>query len=512
MARRLPLRSGMRTLFLVCLLLAPAIARGQDAVVPDGARIGASEVSGIALDQLSPGLRAEIASLAGSTLSQQQLRGLADRIEGEQPGTVAAVRAVAQPAGDVRIVFLVARIDESQTLQANINARYVIERVEITGIDTSTIDARLRDDLQALTGRQMDPAEVERLERALDASLPEHQVRRRIERGTEPGNVTVILEVTPQPRSWIPFTRTRSNLVYHAYQGWGGALDAPFGSRNHQFTIGGVVNDEDTLVEQYSGWRFRFEGRELATARLGASIEFSTLRQTWREATLDAIASNGLPRAYRARRTIEPVVTFAFTPSVRVRGGVSVSDLESLSTAPDAQMASALVAGLAVNHRWQLRDGGVQQIAGSYEMRRGLPSLNSDLAYTRQSASFFYRMTRGRSSVTSRTSAGRISGDAPMFERFTLGDTRTLRGWNKYDLAPAGASRQLHHALDYRFSHYGVFLDSGAVWEPDADVDVRLSTGATATYGPLFFTFGVPINADRVRVAFMSGFRLELEF
>ena len=32
--------------------------------------------------------------------------------------------------------------------------------------------------------------------------------------------------------------------------------------------------------------------------------------------------------------------------------------------------------------------------------------------------------------------AGVLTGTAPLFERFSLGNTTTLRGWNKYDLAP----------------------------------------------------------------------------
>ena len=35
--------------------------------------------------------------------------------------------------------------------------------------------------------------------------------------------------------------------------------------------------------------------------------------------------------------------------------------------------------------------------------------------------------------------AGTISGRAPLFERFALGDTRTLRGWNKFDVDQWGA-------------------------------------------------------------------------
>ena len=42
-----------------------------------------------------------------------------------------------------------------------------------------------------------------------------------------------------------------------------------------------------------------------------------------------------------------------------------------------------------------------------------------------------------------------MNGRAPLFERFTLGDSRTLRGWSKFDVAPVGGSRVAHGSLEY---------------------------------------------------------------
>src|SRR6478735_1117317 len=46
---------------------------------------------------------------------------------------------------------------------------------------------------------------------------------------------------------------------------------------------------------------------------------------------------------------------------------------------------------------------------------------------------------------------GILNGDAPLFERFTLGDSSTLRGWSKFDLAPVGGTRVAHGSLEYTF-------------------------------------------------------------
>ena len=114
---------------------------------------------------------------------------LAARIEAERPEVVAAVRGVPRPDGKVRVIFLVARISEDEDLVSNINARYTVEAVEIAGIPETRVSQALRDDLQALAGKQLDPDEAERLEDRLEAELPDFEVRRKISRGTQSGQI-----------------------------------------------------------------------------------------------------------------------------------------------------------------------------------------------------------------------------------------------------------------------------------------------------------------------------------
>ena len=77
--------------------------------------------------------------------------------------------------------------------------------------------------------------------------------------------------------------------------------------------------------------------------------------------------------------------------------------------------------------------------------------------------------------------AGGINGEAPLFERFSLGDSRTLRGWNKYDIAPAGGDRMFHASLEYRYRMLAMFLDSGSVWDTGDERRVRFSTQGSAS-------------------------------
>jgi outer membrane protein assembly factor BamA len=103
--------------------------------------------------------------------------------------------------------------------------------------------------------------------------------------------------------------------------------------------------------------------------------------------------------------------------------------------------------------------------------------------------------------------AGGIDGAAPLFERFTLGDSRTLRGWNKYDIAPAGGDRVWHTSLEYRYSGFSFFLDSGSVWDNGTDSRVRVAAGFGYHAGPFFMTLGFPLNTDDVRAVFTTGVR-----
>jgi hypothetical protein len=305
-------------------------AHAQEADAPEGAVIDAVEISGFSLYSLSPGLQKDINSLVGSPLNREGLNQLASRIEQEQPEVIAAVRGVSRPDGKARVIFLVARISDEPDLSENINARYIVETVDIEG-PYNEISQQLRDDLQKLVGRRLDTDEAERLKDRLENELPGRNVARRISKGSEAGRIRVVFEIFEEP--WIRFAPTRSKLVYHSEQGWSGVLDIPMSTSRsrHRFTAGVAFNDIDELIEEYSGFRLAFESRAIGTEKLGARLEFSRYNQTWEDATLVALGSNpGIPGLYRNRLTFEPTATFAFNPRVRINGGISISELESL--------------------------------------------------------------------------------------------------------------------------------------------------------------------------------------
>ena len=263
--------------------------------------------------------------------------------------------------------------------------------------------------------------------------------------------------------------------------------------------MGLAFGNDDDLIEEYSGYGLRFESRKVVTERLGIRLEFARFRQSWREITLSALdADPRIPEAYRTRVTVEPAVTFAFNSHLRVMGGVSISELESQARSPESQMASAAIGGIYYSH---------SSLEASYELRSATRALESDLEYKRHFAHARYEYKQGKSEISARFAVGGITGQAPLFERFSLGDSSTLRGWNRFDVAPAGGRRMFHHSLEYRYHGFALFVDGGSVWDEGTDQRIRFSTGFGFHKDGVFLTLGVPLNADDAGVAFMMGVR-----
>ena len=487
-------------------LLLFATVQGAIAQVPaplNDTGIARVEVSGIALGRLSPGLRQDLDALVGSFYTAESAAALAARIEQEQPEFVAAVRAVPLgPDGDIELIFMVARISGDRDLESNINARYMVEDIEITGVPETGFSAALRADMHALVGQRLDPGKADEIQRRIEGELSGYDVYRRIERGSERGRIRLNYHAERKP--WIPFTRHSSQFAYHSRQGFGALFDVPAIVRNnHRFAIGSAFHQQDDLIERYSGFRLSYENRMAGTERLGVRVEFSRFGQKWRRVTLLALetAPDG-PEAYRTRQTIEPAVTLALSPELRVRAGASFSNLESYSESPDSQTIGV---GLLSIHYDDGRVGDSGHgVEAAYEVRTATGRLESDLIYTRHFGEVNYEYERGESAVEASLIVGRISGPAPLFERFSLGNTSTLRGWNKFDIAPAGGDRVAHHSLEYRFHGFAVFYDLGSVWDHGAKATIRVAGGFGFHDDAFSMTVGFPINAESVRPILMA--------
>ena len=505
----------MRIARLLILLLAllPLPATAQEIEPPDGTRIGSALVSGLSLDRLSPGLQEDIGKLAGTPLDRQRLRDLAARIEAEQPRYVAAVRASQDPDGSARVVFVVARIREQGGVDANINSRHVVEDVEIRGVREDKLSPELRADLKGLIGRQLDSDEADRLETRVKDALPGYDISRRSVRGSQTGRIKLIFEANrAEWARWLRFEPQDGNLIYHSDQGWGANLPLGMGSGNFLLTPAFAIDNGDELIEEYSGFSLRIESRKLGSERLGVFFEWSTFDQTWRDPTLAALALRPAgPIPYRNRMSVTPLLKFAITPQLSIGGGVRITELDPLPEdipGLEGQMANAAIGSVLFSQRSNPGSRFKHDIEAAFTVRAGSEALESDLVYERYLGEAQYLFRRSHHEVRVSGMAGRINGDAPLFERFSLGDSRTLRGWDKYDLAPAGGNRMFHTALEYTYRAMGMFVDAGSVWDEFVPRKVRVSTGVTFTPGPAFFTVGFPVNTDEFRAVFTMGVRI----
>ena len=511
MGSLLAVAAGMRTLGLLITLLAvaPQAATDQKLVVPEGTIITSAQVTGFDIDRLSPGLRQDIHSLAGTPLKQQLLDELAARIEAERPRYVAAVRAVMDADGQARVFFVMGRQSEPGR-DDNVNARYVVEQADITGVPDAELTEELRDDLRALVGKRLDSGDADRLQERIERELPRYEISRRIQRGSEVGRIRLEFEARKRELpQWLRFEPLRSNALFNSEQGWGAYLDLGIGSGNIRFTPIVAIDNSDDLVEEYSGYGLRFETRKLGTRRLGASFEWTWFDQDWRQATLDALALNpGIPGAYDTRQTITPLLKFAFNSDLSVAGGVSISELEPLFPATESQMANAAVASIGYDRQWKDHSNAGHQIDAGFSVHAGTRDLESDLDYRRYLGRGTYRYDFGRHHLQATGMAGGITGQAPLFERFTLGDSTTLRGWDKYEIAPAGGDRMFYSSLEYRYTGIALFVDVGSVWDAGTERKVRVSTGFGLHAGPTFLVVGFPLNTDNLTAILSLGLRI----
>jgi Omp85 superfamily domain len=511
MGSLLAVDAGMRTLglFITLLAVAPQAAIDQQLVVPEGTIISSAQVTGLDIDRLSPGLREEIRNLAGTPLKQQRLDELAARIETERPRYVAAVRAIMESDGQARVFFVMGRQSEPDR-EDNVNARYIVEQADVTGVPDAELSQALRDDLQALVGKRLDSGEADRLRERMERELPRYEISRRIQRGSEVGRIRLVYEARKRELpQWLRFEPLRSNVIFHSDQGWGSYLDLGIGDRTIRFTPIVAIDNADDLVEEYSGFGLRFETRKVGTRRLGASLEWSRFDQDWRGATLDALALEPeIPPPYNTRSTITPLLKFAVSADLSVAAGVSISELEPLFPATDSQMANTAVASIGYDRRWKDGSDAAHHVEASFSVRAGSRELESDLAYRRYLGRGSYRYDFGRHHVQATGMAGGITGHAPLFERFTLGDSTTLRGWDKYDIAPAGGDRIVYSSIEYRYTGLALFLDIGSVWDEGTERQVRVSTGFRFHAGPAFLVVGFPLNTDKLTAVVTLGLRI----
>jgi outer membrane translocation and assembly module TamA len=220
----------------------------------------------------------------------------------------------------------------------------------------------------------------------------------------------------------------------------------------------------------------------------------------WNPAT-QPVDGEGL---YRTRQNFEPEVTFVLAKPLTLSVGASFQQMGYESPAAQPESANALISTLRYHRRWEGSENQNNLDAG-YSLRAASKVLSSDFAYARHRVQFRYMLTRGKTVIIDDLTAGMISGRAPLFERFVLGNASTLRGWNKFDLDPMGGNRVAHNSVEYRYGVFQVFYDSGAVWDRNDTVVLRHSAGVGLRQGVFSLAVAFPLREGHIDPIFMVG-------
>jgi Outer membrane protein/protective antigen OMA87 len=344
--------------------------------------------------------------------------------------------------------------------------------------------------------KKLNPSYLEDLAKRIRKELNVRAVTPQILRGDTPDYVKVIFEIKGRPRS---FDVSVPKFLYHTKQGWSAAVEGTFEVWDQRFT-GAIVSDGDALAERFAGVYARYENPHLGTDRVRFALLGETYHEQWNRATRTAGAET-----YRARHNIEPSLTFQVAGPLTLSVGASFARIEPEFPAASTLAANAAVTSLRYHRSFEGANGLQQQLDAGYNLRAATNVLSSDYIYARHNAQVRYTLGRGRHVIFDDAMAGIISGHAPLYERYVLGTSSTLRGWNKFDIDPLGGDRMAHNTLEYRYRVFEVFYDVGAVWSRGQPAEARHALGAGLRRGGFSLAVAFPVRENRVEPVFMVG-------
>lgn len=388
----------------------------------------------------------------------------------------------------------------------NVNTRLIVESVQVSGRGSAKLSNPLRSDLDHVAGQNFDPPLLERLRDRIKQELRVPEVRMHVAKGDMPDHVIVNFEIGAEREKRFDLDLAR--FLYHSKQGWSGQGHATVNINENAFSFG-MVSDGDRLSERYAGIQAGFERRHVGTDRLGLRFDFSSYHEQWNQATLLQAAPDDI---YRTRTHFSPMATVVILEPLEVSFGVDFARYRLSLPVAKTESSNAVVTTLRYHQRWGSASGaprgndeGEHDLRASYSVRAGTHFLESDPVFARHQAEVRYRFRRGRQDLSVGFLAGIISGRAPLFERFVLGNAETLRGWNKFDLDPLGASHVAHGSIDYSYRSFLVFYDTGAVWDRPEEREQKQSLGLGCKKGGFQLAMAFPVKSGTVNPVFYAG-------
>ena len=381
----------------------------------------------------------------------------------------------------------------------NVNSKYTIEAIEVIPASAAKkVGAEIQSELDALLGTRFDQEAIDKVSRRLANQL-HRKVEHRIEKGAKPEHVKLIFEA---PRVFEAGADL-NKLAYHSKHGITAGLHSDFNVGPLNFGVG-LQSDSDHLLERYAGYSLGVSGRVGERVRL--RFDFESFHQQWNATTLRILDERpDLPGIYRERYHMSPSIAVALLESLTFTAGVDIQHFQTQFPAARYEAANAVTTTLRYRRRWA-SNASRQEVDAGYGLRAATRSFGSDYVYNRHAMTAEYKAEIRNNIVSASFHLGTIAGQAPLYERFTLGDSRTLRGWSKFDVAPVGGSRVAHASLEYTFHWLGAFYDTGAVWERGENADVKHSVGVSVGGREgLFVALAFPLRAGSIQPVFILG-------
>ncbi|MDZ4797883.1 MAG: BamA/TamA family outer membrane protein [Bryobacteraceae bacterium] len=395
-------------------------------------------------------------------------------------------------------------VDEAAA-PANVNCRYKVESVEVPRTISKRLSRSLKRDLENLVGQNFDPRSVDSLASRIRREV--HViVAHRVEKGQQPEHVKVVYE--PRERGWEEEDARVTQLAYHTKQGTTVGFQAGFDVSRNNRVEAGVFSDADTMLGRVAGYNLAWNHRFGERVRL--RFEFEGLHQQWNVATESALlARNDVPGIYRDSYRMDPGIVIMLAPGLSLTTGLSFQQFQTQFPAARYEASNAVTTTLRHRRRWGNDSSAGHEWNAGYTLRAATSLLDSDFAYVRHDLAARYSFRQGASVLTVRALGGVVGDEAPLFERFTLGDSRTLRGWNKFDVAPLGGTRMAYASLQYTWHRCGAFYDTGSVWDRRTPARLRQSAGVMVALdkeqdGP-YVAVGFPVRSAGFAPVFVIG-------
>lgn len=378
----------------------------------------------------------------------------------------------------------------------NVNSRYRIERISIQSA-AQVVSRGLQRELDRVMGRPFRTELLDEIEKRIKAEFPGFKVIRNVAKGDKQDQIRVLF-VLERTNKVIDITSPR--FAFHSLQNFsfGAGADIKVSKANFNF---GVITDNDERVERYSGIR----GAVVTPLMEGNRFRFALVGESYRSQW-----QGQSPEFYRTRTNIEPTVLIELAPGLELRAGFSFNHLEYQLPAARDQAAHAVISTLRYSKQWQLGLAGTQTLDAGYSLRAAATSLGSDFSYRRHIAEGRFTLASGnndkaKSTLAFSALAGGIDGRAPVLDRFVLGNTRTLRGWNRFDLAPLGADRVIHFSADGRYHFVRAVYDTGTLWNEGRPKVLRHSAGLGFVVSGITAMVAIPIRSSSIEPIFLVG-------